>query len=89
MDTVYKQIEAEYGAGEHICALAEECEKQIKDVFEEIDRVRDYNQLKVLRSMQKNGYVEKSTDEGDQRRKRIMLTEKGKEASRLLSPLLQ
>jgi DNA-binding MarR family transcriptional regulator len=37
-----------------------------------------------LRSMQKNGYVEKSTDEGDQRRKRIMLTEKGKEASRLL-----
>ena len=40
MDTVYKQIEAEYGAGEHICALAEECEKQIKDVFEEIDRLR-------------------------------------------------
>lgn len=59
MDTVYKQIEAEYGAGEHICALAEECEKQIKDVFEEIDRVRDYNQLKVLRSMQKNGLAER------------------------------
>jgi len=38
-----------------------------------------------LRSMQRNGYVTKATDDSDQRRKRIMLTEKGKEASRLLS----
>ena len=37
-----------------------------------------------LRSMQRNGYVTKQVDETDQRRKRIMLTQKGKDASRLL-----
>ncbi len=34
-----------------------------------------------LRSMQRNGYVVKQVDENDQRRKRIMLTDKGKAAS--------
>ena len=38
-----------------------------------------------LRSMQRNGYVTKETVEADLRRKRISLTEKGKEASRLLN----
>lgn len=37
-----------------------------------------------LRSMQRNGYVTKQVDENDQRRKRIILTEKGKQASKLL-----
>ena len=37
-----------------------------------------------LRSMQRNGYVTKQVDEADQRRKRIILTEKGKQASKLL-----
>lgn len=37
-----------------------------------------------LRSMQRNGYVTKATVEADLRRKRITLTDKGKEASRLL-----
>lgn len=38
-----------------------------------------------LRSMQRNGYVTKQVDENDQRRKRIILTEKGKQASLLLT----
>lgn len=38
-----------------------------------------------LRSMQRNGYVTKQVDENDQRRKRIILTEKGKQASKLLT----
>ena len=37
-----------------------------------------------LRSMQRNGYITKVMDDGDQRRKRIKLTEKGQEASRML-----
>lgn len=38
-----------------------------------------------LRSMIRNGYVTKQVDEHDQRRKHIVLTDKGKEACRLLS----
>ncbi len=38
-----------------------------------------------LRSMLRSGYVTKQVDERDQRRKRILLTEKGREACRMLS----
>ena len=55
MDKLYEILSREYGISEKLFRLSEQVEKKIKGVFEEIDRVRDYNQLKVLSSMQKNG----------------------------------
>ena len=59
MNGVYDFIKKEYGVPDEICARAEETESRIKSVFERIDRVRDLNQLKVLKSMQKNGLAER------------------------------
>ena len=59
MKTVYEKIKEEFGIDERICRIAEECERDIAPVFEKIDGVRDYNQFKVLRSMQKNGLAER------------------------------
>jgi cystathionine beta-lyase family protein involved in aluminum resistance len=59
MDRVYKKITEEYGVGERICTLAAISEKDVLPVFDKIDEIRDYNQLKVLRSMQKNGLAER------------------------------
>ncbi|HHY76970.1 MAG TPA: hypothetical protein GX498_00485 [Clostridiales bacterium] len=39
---------------EKIIKLAEKCEEEIKEQFTFIDEIREYNQYKVLRSMQKN-----------------------------------
>ena len=59
MESVYRKITEEYGVDERICRIAEECEKDAIHVFAKIDSVKDYNQLKVLRSMQKNGLAER------------------------------
>ncbi|MBO4327648.1 MAG: methionine gamma-lyase family protein [Clostridia bacterium] len=59
MNTVYEKIKEEFGVEDRICRLAEKCDKAVKPVFDKIDRIRDYNQLKVLRSMQKNGLAER------------------------------
>lgn len=58
-DNIYKLIKDNYGVSERACELSEECEKEIAPVFEDIDRVRDFNQLKVLLAMQKNGLQER------------------------------
>lgn len=42
------------GLNSKIITLAEECEKDIKDQFYIIEEVREYNQYKVLKSMQNN-----------------------------------
>jgi len=43
-----------YDIDEKIIKLAEKCEEEIKEQFTYIDEIREYNQYKVLRSMQKN-----------------------------------
>ncbi|MBO7407419.1 MAG: methionine gamma-lyase family protein [Clostridia bacterium] len=59
MSIVDNILTREYGISPELCALAEATERQVRGEFEHIDRVRDYNQLKVLRSMQKNGLAER------------------------------
>ncbi|MBQ3867146.1 MAG: methionine gamma-lyase family protein [Clostridia bacterium] len=59
MSSIDNILTREYGISPELCALAEETERQVRGEFERIDRVRDYNQLKVLRSMQKNGLAER------------------------------
>ena len=59
MSIIDNILTREYGISPELCALAEETERQVRGEFEHIERVRDYNQLKVLRSMQKNGLAER------------------------------
>ena len=59
MNVINSFLTREYGISPELCALAEEVERQVRGEFARIDRVRDYNQLKVLRSMQKNGLAER------------------------------
>ena len=42
------------GISEKVFRFGAETEKELKERFEEIDRMAEYNQLKVLRAMQKN-----------------------------------
>ena len=44
----------EYGISDKIIELAEETEKNVKAIFEEIDDVCEYNTLKVLKAFQDN-----------------------------------
>ncbi len=44
----------ELGISEHVLRFGEQIEKELKERFDEIDRRAEYNQLKVLRAMQKN-----------------------------------
>jgi len=44
----------EYNIGKNVIKVAEDAEKEIKGVFERIDLVREYNQLKVMKAMQRN-----------------------------------
>jgi cystathionine beta-lyase family protein involved in aluminum resistance len=59
LNVINSFLTREYGISPELCALAEEVERQVRGEFARIDRVRDYNQLKVLRSMQKNGLAER------------------------------
>lgn len=59
MDRVYELIKSEYGVADNILEIAAGAEAESREVFAGIDRVRDYNQLKVLRAMQKNGLAER------------------------------
>jgi cystathionine beta-lyase family protein involved in aluminum resistance len=56
---IYELIKMTYGVSDEALRLAEECERDVRPVFDEIDRVRDFNQLKVLLAMQKNGLQER------------------------------
>ena len=48
-----KLLKGFYGLDDEIFNLSQEVMEDIKDKFEEIKKVREYNQYKVLRAMQK------------------------------------
>ncbi|MGN0355195.1 MAG: aminotransferase class I/II-fold pyridoxal phosphate-dependent enzyme [Muricoprocola sp.] len=48
------QMYQELGISEEVYTFGQEIEKQLKERFEKIDEVTEYNQLKVIRAMQKN-----------------------------------
>ena len=45
----------EFGISENLEKLSNEAEKEIKKEFEEIDKIRDINSIKVLKAMQESG----------------------------------
>ena len=44
-----------FGVDDRIAALADEAEESLRERFREIDRIAEFNQLKVIRAMQENG----------------------------------
>ena len=52
--TSMNQMYQELGISEEVYAFGQKIEEQLKDRFENIDQVTEYNQLKVIRAMQKN-----------------------------------
>ncbi len=56
MQNKFHQImQTEYGISPELCALGDKIEKQLEPQFAKIRENRDYNQLRVLRALQKNG----------------------------------
>lgn len=53
MDTIIDQYES-LGISKKVLQFAEPIEKQLKERFEEIEKTAEYNQLKVIKAMQKN-----------------------------------
>lgn len=53
MDTIIDQYES-LGISKKVLQFAESIEKQLKERFEEIEKTAEYNQLKVIKAMQKN-----------------------------------
>ena len=53
-----KSFYIESGIDEEVYDLCQSIEEKLADQFAEIDRVAEYNQLKVLRAMQKNRFAE-------------------------------
>lgn len=47
-------IKSEFGINESIIKITNMIEKEIVEIFEEIDAVKEFNQLKVIRAMQNN-----------------------------------
>ena len=45
-------IYGEFGIDREVSGLVEEAEKELKPAFEKIDRICEYNQMKILRAMQ-------------------------------------
>lgn len=54
MDTLNNFIMEKFNISENVLKFALKCENEIKDKFDEIDKITEYNQLKVLNAMQKN-----------------------------------
>ncbi len=54
MDTSLNKMYKEMNIQENVLALCDEIENQLKDRFDRIDKVAEYNQLKVLKAMQDN-----------------------------------
>ncbi|MGB8455047.1 MAG: methionine gamma-lyase family protein [Anaerocolumna sp.] len=54
MDKLFTQIYKEFSIDETILNYCEEIENSLKERFYEIDKVAEYNQLKVLKAMQDN-----------------------------------
>ncbi len=51
---LHQIMQTEYGISPELCALGDEIEQQLEPQFAEIRENRDYNQLRVLRALQKN-----------------------------------
>jgi len=49
LENAYQQM----GISKEVCHLCQEIEESLKNRFEEIDKITECNQLKVLRAMQK------------------------------------
>ena len=45
----------EFGIDDRIITLAKNTQEEIKDKFSDIEDIREYNQLKVIKAMQDNG----------------------------------
>ena len=52
-------IYSTYGVSNKTAGLAEEAMKAVLPVFEEIDSIREYNQLKVLAAFRELGFAER------------------------------
>ena len=55
-----KNIYKDFGIDDKVCEFSESILKDLKERFDEIDRLADINQLKVIASMQKNNVSEAS-----------------------------
>ena len=51
-------LKTEYGITESIIKISNDAEKETEEVFRTIDAIKEYNQLKVIRAMQKRGLSE-------------------------------
>ena len=59
MDTaITKEMYKEMGIDEKVFSFGQEIAESLKERFEEIDRVAEYNQLKVIKAMQDNRLAE-------------------------------
>lgn len=54
MDKIKEMAEREYGIPPCIYELVSQTETELGDVFEKADKITEYNQMKVIRAMQKN-----------------------------------
>ena len=54
MDRLENFILENFKIDKNVLDYALKCEKEIENKFDEIDRITEYNQLKVLKAMQKN-----------------------------------
>jgi cystathionine beta-lyase family protein involved in aluminum resistance len=51
---LYNILSADFGINSSIVELSKKAEKQIGQVFSSIDKVKELNQLKVIKAMQNN-----------------------------------
>jgi len=54
IEAIYRQI----GIRQNVLAFGGQIEKELKERFEQIDQIAEYNQLKVIQAMQKNRVIE-------------------------------
>ena len=54
MDRLTDFITTNFSIDKNVLEYALKCENEVKDKFYEIDNITEYNQLKVLKAMQKN-----------------------------------
>ena len=55
MNELQRIFKNEFGIDERVIKIAETAEKEIEGIFKELNKTREFNQVKVIRAMQKNG----------------------------------
>ena len=54
-NSTYEYYKSEFGIGEELLAFSEKVQDELNQtVFKKIDQVKEYNQIKVIKAMQKN-----------------------------------